>query len=63
MYKYAVENFGRNMKEWQWKNLEIARITEGVKHVNQKAWGKNPPQYMKNFLKKFFDFENFEIKI
>lgn len=30
--------------------------------MNQKARDKNPPHGMENFLKIFFDFENFEMK-
>lgn len=65
MYKYAIENFGRNVKKWHWKILESIRITVGGGKAREleSVGQKSPIGYEKFFEKKFFDFENFEIKI
>jgi hypothetical protein len=52
MYKYAVENFEKNGKEWHWKNLESTRIAGGGKARESESAGQNPPKGMKK-LKNF----------
>lgn len=51
MYKYAVENSGRNGKEWHWKNLESTRIMgKGKARISESA-GYIFPTWYKKFEK------------